>query len=92
MNTQSMDNSAEEAQPPNGIGDIHLYWKNLSYQTSKGKVLVNNMNGHLQSGRLTVVLGPSGSGKTTMFECLAKRRIAGVSGQIWVSSPSRQGY
>lgn len=67
-------------------GSIHFYWKNLSYKTPKNKVLVNNLNGHLQSGCLTAILGPSGSGKTTLFECLAKRRIQGVSGKFWVSS------
>ena len=68
---------------------IQLYWKNLSYQTPKNKVLINNLSGNLQSGFLTAVLGPSGSGKTTFFECLAKRKVKGSSGQIWVSSLSR---
>ncbi|XP_075681358.1 ATP-binding cassette sub-family G member 1-like [Dermatophagoides pteronyssinus] len=65
---------------------IHFYWKNLSYKTVKNKILVNNLSGHLQSGYLTAILGPSGSGKTTLFECLAKRRIKGMTGQTWVSS------
>ena len=68
---------------------IHFYWKNLSYKTAKNKILVNNLSGHLQSGYLTAILGPSGSGKTTLFECLAKRRIKGVTGQTWVSSSIR---
>lgn len=58
--TQKIEEPAlltDEAQ-----GRLHLYWKNLNCQTPKKKVLVNNLNGHLQSGRLTAVLGPSGSG------------------------------
>lgn len=49
-------------EPSSERGRLHLYWKNLNCQTPKKKVLVNNLNGHLQSGRLTAVLGPSGSG------------------------------
>lgn len=80
----------EEVTENSKHDSIHLYWKNLTYKASKNKVLINNLNGHLQSGYLTAVLGPSGSGKTTLFECLAKRKITGVSGQIWVSSSTRQ--
>lgn len=71
------------------IRSIHFYWKNLSYETGKNKILINNLSGHLQSGCLTAILGPSGSGKTTLFECLAKRKIKGVSGHSWVSSSIR---
>ena len=70
-------------------GDLHLYWKDLCCRASKNKLLINNLNGHLQSGSITAVLGPSGSGKTTLFECLAKRKISGVTGQFWASSSTR---
>ena len=51
------------AEPQTEQGHIHLYWKNLTCKAAKNKVLVNNLNGHLQSGCLTAVLGPSGAGK-----------------------------
>ncbi|KAH9406641.1 ATP-binding cassette sub- G member 1 [Tyrophagus putrescentiae] len=80
------DDTAAAASTTSDQGALHLYWKNLNCQTPAKKVLVNNLNGHLQSGRLTAVLGPSGSGKTTLFECLAKRKVSGVTGQFWASS------
>ncbi len=56
------DDTAAAASTTSDQGALHLYWKNLNCQTPAKKVLVNNLNGHLQSGRLTAVLGPSGSG------------------------------
>ena len=74
---------------------IELVWRNLSFQVNKSsciplkktksRTLINNLNGCVQSGQLTAIIGPSGSGKTTLIECLAGRRIKGVTGEIMVN-------
>ncbi|CAG2171083.1 unnamed protein product [Oppiella nova] len=76
---------------------LKLYWNGLTYKTSDNKKLIsrnktnvktiiNDLNGEITSGELTGILGPSGSGKTTLIECLAGRRVAGLSGRVWVKS------
>ncbi|CAG2164602.1 unnamed protein product [Oppiella nova] len=76
---------------------LKLYWNGLTYKTSDNKKLIsrnktnvktiiNDLNGEITSGQLTGILGPSGSGKTTLIECLAGRRVAGLSGRVWVKS------
>ncbi|CAG2177777.1 unnamed protein product [Oppiella nova] len=76
---------------------LKLYWNGLTYKTSDNKKLIsrnktnvktiiNDLNGEITSGQLTGILGPSGSGKTTLIECLAGKRVAGLSGRVWVKS------
>lgn len=46
------------------------------------QVIFENLNGCIQSGRLTAILGPSGAGKTTFLKCLTNSIVKGVSGSI----------
>ena len=47
-----------------------LELKNVSYAYEKGKAVLQNVSGPLETGKLYAVLGPSGSGKTTLLSLL----------------------
>ena len=47
-----------------------LELKNVSYAYEKGKAVLQNVSGSLETGKMYAILGPSGSGKTTLFSLL----------------------
>lgn len=47
-----------------------LELKNVSYAYEKGKVVLQNVSGSLETGKMYAILGPSGSGKTTLLSLL----------------------
>jgi iron complex transport system ATP-binding protein len=40
----------------------------------RGRPVLQDVSGHLQQGKVTVILGPNGAGKTTLLSCLASLR------------------
>ena len=44
--------------------------KNVSYAYEKGKAVLQNVSGSLETGKMYAILGPSGSGKTTLLSLL----------------------
>ena len=47
-----------------------LELKNISYAYEKGKAVLQNVSGSLETGKMYAILGPSGSGKTTLLSLL----------------------
>ncbi len=47
-----------------------LELKNVSYAYEKGKAVLQNVSGSLETGKMYAILGPSGSGKTTLLSLL----------------------
>jgi len=47
-----------------------LELKNVSYAYEKGKAVLQNVSGALETGKMYAILGPSGSGKTTLLSLL----------------------
>ena len=47
-----------------------LELKNVSYAYEKGKAVLQNVDGSLETGKMYAILGPSGSGKTTLLSLL----------------------
>jgi len=47
-----------------------LELKNVSYAYEKGKAVLQNVSGSLETGKIYTILGPSGSGKTTLLSLL----------------------
>jgi len=47
-----------------------LELKNVSYAYEKGKAVLQNVSGLLETGKMYAILGPSGSGKTTLLSLL----------------------
>ena len=48
-----------------------LELKNVSYAYEKGKAVLQNVSGSLETGKMYAILGPSGSGKTSLLHLLA---------------------
>lgn len=46
------------------------------------RIILNELNGHINQGSITAILGPSGSGKSTLLECLFGKRKKGLTGEI----------
>lgn len=63
-------------------------WKNLTYtvQTPSGpRVLLDDVQGWVQPGKLTALMGSSGAGKTTLLDVLALRKTDGdIQGSVLV--------
>lgn len=97
--TQAPLSSSSIEKKQKNKSSLELVWRNLCYQvnnrnnnktntstnTATTKQLIKHLNGTVRSGELTAIIGPSGAGKTTLIECLAGRRITGVSGEIEVN-------
>ena len=47
-----------------------LVLKNVSYAYEKGKAVLQNVSGSLETEKMYAILGPSGSGKTTLLSLL----------------------
>ena len=47
-----------------------LELKNVSYAYEKGRNVLQNISGELETGKMYAILGPSGSGKTTLLSLL----------------------
>jgi ABC-type multidrug transport system ATPase subunit len=69
---------------------VVLQWRNVSYSvTKKGKptepdvkVILANLSGDTEGGRLLCLMGPSGSGKTSLLNALAFRVPKGPGAEI----------
>lgn len=61
-----------------------LVWKNLTLKLKNtNKVLVDNVSGSVETGRVLALMGPSGAGKTTLLNALANRAPYGeITGEI----------
>jgi len=88
------------ATEPKTNGALCLAWRDLNYEVvdrdkkdKQMKRILQNVNGHIQSGTVTAVLGPSGSGKTSLLNCISTRTKNGVTGSITVNGqPMEPGF
>ena len=68
--------------------EFQVIWKHVTFTaypgTKQERVIIQDVSGHLQSGRLMAFLGPSGSGKSTLLECIVKKRRTGVQGSVQI--------
>ncbi|ORY75662.1 hypothetical protein BCR35DRAFT_292865 [Leucosporidium creatinivorum] len=54
-----------------------------------GRIILDNLNGHVEGGQLCAILGPSGAGKSTLVDLLAGKRKSGEkSGSVHFALPS----
>eukprot|EP01084_Bolivina_argentea_P234937 395487_1 len=83
---------------------VKLSWRNIIFKVMikpiKGicnkkveKIILNNISGDVQSGKLVAIMGPSGSGKTTLLNVISKRlvykRNSTLNGSIIVNGVHR---
>ena len=64
--------------------------ENVSYEI-KGKVLVQNVSGHLKKGKLNLILGPNGAGKSTLIK-LISGEIKPTQGKVLFEGLNLQQY
>eukprot|EP00927_Polykrikos_kofoidii_P061397 TRINITY_DN56232_c0_g1_i1.p1 TRINITY_DN56232_c0_g1~~TRINITY_DN56232_c0_g1_i1.p1 ORF type:complete len:669 (+),score=82.34 TRINITY_DN56232_c0_g1_i1:76-2082(+) len=58
---------------------VSMEWRNIGWSVN-GKIILRNITGMMDSGRVTAVLGPSGSGKSSLLNLLAGRYTRGPDG------------
>ncbi|KAL5279324.1 hypothetical protein ACFFRR_003732 [Megaselia abdita] len=69
-----------------------LQFCNISYQIKTGKekkLIIDDVSGRLEAGRLGAILGPSGAGKTSLLNILSGFKHKDVSGSIFVDGRLR---
>lgn len=91
-------NANSSASPESGV---ELEFKNLSYTLHRGsrvgnssreKVILNNVTGVIPPSKVTAIFGPTGAGKSTLLDCLARRkRAAWVTGGVYVNGAPQIG-
>eukprot|EP00164_Ancoracysta_twista_P004741 GFYU01006420.1.p1 GENE.GFYU01006420.1~~GFYU01006420.1.p1 ORF type:complete len:698 (-),score=217.27 GFYU01006420.1:165-2198(-) len=88
ISNNSLDYLKGKTQP------LHLEWSDLHYTVKVGKedkVILDNVSGVVEPGRLLAVMGPTGSGKTSLLNVLAARvpAVGALSGQILANGKPR---
>mmetsp|Transcript_9291 Transcript_9291/g.13972 ORF Transcript_9291/g.13972 Transcript_9291/m.13972 type:complete len:1312 (-) Transcript_9291:1353-5288(-) len=72
-----------------GSNDFDLVFEDLSVVVGKGsteKLVLNNISGRIEAGKMTAVMGASGSGKSTFLNALCGRISYGtVTGKMFVN-------
>lgn len=70
-----------------------LHWRGLTYDVKVAgstKRILQDIDGWLKPGSLTVLMGATGAGKTTLLDVLADRTSSGhISGHVFVDGISR---
>ncbi len=64
-------------------------FRNVSFKTRQGRVLLNDISLTLEEGSVTAILGRSGSGKTTLMRTV-NRMLEPTSGQVLVNGKDVQ--
>jgi len=64
--------------PQKTLTKLTLTWDNVQYVIHKGdphreRVILHNISGYAQPGKLTVILGPSGAGKSSLLNAISGR-------------------
>ncbi|KFA54591.1 hypothetical protein S40293_02258 [Stachybotrys chartarum IBT 40293] len=71
-----------------------LHWNSLSYQVKakgRNRQILNDVNGWVEPGTLTVLMGVTGAGKTTLLDVLAGRAQGRtVLGDVFVNGQPRK--
>jgi osmoprotectant transport system ATP-binding protein len=66
-----------------------IEFRNLSYKTAQGRLLLDDISLPLEEGSVTAILGRSGSGKTTLMRTV-NRMVEPTSGEVLVNGASAQ--
>jgi osmoprotectant transport system ATP-binding protein len=66
-----------------------IEFRNLSFKTTQGRLLLDDVSLPLEEGTVTAILGRSGSGKTTLLRTV-NRMIEPTSGEVRVRGASVQ--
>eukprot|EP01113_Clastostelium_recurvatum_P019864 TRINITY_DN2352_c0_g1_i2.p1 TRINITY_DN2352_c0_g1~~TRINITY_DN2352_c0_g1_i2.p1 ORF type:complete len:993 (+),score=221.18 TRINITY_DN2352_c0_g1_i2:230-3208(+) len=64
--------------------------KHATTRKTKGRVVLQNLSGTIEPGKITAIFGASGAGKTTFIDILAGRKNTGiVKGDVYVNNEPR---
>ena len=58
----------EEVHP---LASYYFSWNNVLIKSQQEDIILDNVNGRAQTGRVLAILGASGSGKTTLLNYLS---------------------
>ena len=55
-----------------------LHFSNLSYHLPNGRLVLDDISGHVKPGQAMAIMGASGAGKSTLLDILARKEKRGV--------------
>ena len=70
--------------------DAAIEFRDVTYTTPQGRVLLNHISASVPSGTTVAILGRSGCGKTTLLRTV-NRMLDPTSGEVWVSGEPIRG-
>ena len=82
VNSSYIDSSTSTIMTNNKKRGFKLAFSNISYCTSSGKVILEDISAFILAGEMCALMGKSGAGKTTLLDLLSQRLHATTAGQV----------
>lgn len=82
INSSYIDTSTSTIMTYNKKRGFKLAFSDISYCTSSGKVILEDISAFILAGEMCALMGKSGAGKTTLFDLLSQRLHATTAGQV----------
>jgi len=82
INSSNIDTSTSTIMTCNKKRGFKLAFSDISYCTSSGKVILEDISAFILAGEMCALMGKSGAGKTTLLDLLSQRLLVTSAEQV----------